>query len=484
MVGLKLGISAALASAVLLSTPAAQAQNLEDILGTVVQGLSAQQAAEQERALWDAVQKRNTIAAYRSYLDDYPSGPHAQTARARIAAATGQDDAGRKTDEPTEGRTGPVAAQRLEADLGLSSSARRQIQRDLTALGYNTNGTDGSFGRGTRAAITAWQRANRLAQTTYLNADQISLLRRQAAERGTTADRDDDDAGDAVRGSSSSRSELSLGLSRNDRVRIQQQLTNLGYDTNGTDGLFGSGTRRAIGQWQEANRFPRTGYLNSTQVSTLRDQAGSRTTPRPGNDDVEEELLTLNRSERVEVQVLLSRLGYNTRGTDGTFGSGTRNAIARWQGANGWPATGYLNADQIRALRKQGGTVSGNEGSGSSGSRADESAWARATAAKTLAGYQDYLDDYPDGAHASEAKRLVDRSIAEYADEEAGLLPDAGVRKLLEARLQELGYNPGIVDGKMTSSTRTALREYQRRNGLTVTGYGTQQTLMRMLGSL
>ena len=70
------------------STPAAQAQNLEDILGTVVQGLSAQQAAEQERALWDAVQKRNTIAAYRSYLDDYPSGPHAQTARARIAAAT------------------------------------------------------------------------------------------------------------------------------------------------------------------------------------------------------------------------------------------------------------------------------------------------------------------------------------------------------------------------------------------------------------
>ena len=54
----------------------------------------------------------------------------------------------------------------------------------------------------------------------------------------------------------------------------------------------------------------------------------------------------------------------------------------------------------------------------------------------------------------------------------------------IEARLQELGYNPGTVDGKMTSSTRTALREYQRRNGLTVTGYGTQQTLMRMLGSL
>ena len=78
----------------------------------------------------------------------------------------------------------------------------------------------------------------------------------------------------------------------------------------------------------------------------------------------------------------------------------------------------------------------------------------------------------------------MDRSIAEYADEEAGLLPDAGVRKLVEARLQELGYNPGTVDGKMTSSTRTALREYQRRNGLTVTGYGTQQTLMRMLGSL
>ena len=103
MVGLKLGISAALASAVLLSSPAAQAQNLEDILGTVVQGLTAQQAAEQERALWDAAQRRNTVTAYRSYLDDYPNGRYAATARERIASATGQPV--ERRDEPTTGRT-------------------------------------------------------------------------------------------------------------------------------------------------------------------------------------------------------------------------------------------------------------------------------------------------------------------------------------------------------------------------------------------
>ncbi|WP_136653178.1 peptidoglycan-binding domain-containing protein [Paracoccus aeridis] len=479
MVGLKLGISAALASAVLLSSPAAQAQNLEDILGTVVQGLTAQQAAEQERALWDAAQRRNTVTAYRSYLDDYPNGRYAATARERIASATGQPV--ERRDEPTTGRTGPSEAERLEASLRLSSTERRQIQRDLNTLGYNTNGTDGTFGRGTRAAITAWQRANKLQPTTYLNADQVNLLRRQANDAGTSGG-----GGTTTdRASSSSSSELALNLSRNDRVKIQQQLTNLGYDTNGADGLFGSGTRRAIGNWQQANRFTRSGYLNAAQLATLREQAGTRTAPRPGNDEVEEQLLSLNRSERIEVQRALTRLGYSTNGTDGVFGSGTRNALGRWQGANGWPATGFLNGDQYRTLRNQGNRVTDTgSGTGSSTSRSDEAAWQRATSAKTLAGYQAYLDAYPNGAHADEADRIIARTLDQYADAESELLPEPTVRRLVENRLKELGYNTGTVDGNFTSSTRNALREYQRRNNLTVTGYATQQTLLKMLGTL
>lgn len=474
MVGHRLGLSAALASAVLLSAPAAQAQDLGDILGTIVEGMvsqqlpQGQQADAQERALWDAAQRRNTVAAYRSYLDDYPNGAFAATARARVAAAAGSGGG--------QSQRGTTTAQQVEANLRLTSTERRQVQRDLNLFGYDTNGTDGVFGQGTRRAIRNYQSNNNFVATGYITGEQINTLRRQADEErarrgngGTTATPDNT--------SSSARTELALNLSRNDRTRIQQQLTNLGYDTNGVDGLFGSGTRSAIGRWQQANNLSRTGYLNASQLASLRNQAGTPTTPSPGNDDVEEQLLSLTRAERIEAQRLLTSLGYDTRGVDGVFGSGTRNAIGRWQGANGWPATGYLNADQFRALRQQGSTRTET-------SRADEQAWQRATTAKTLAGYQDYLDAHPNGAHAAEARRIVDRTSAELAQAESALLPEASVRRLVEQRLSELGFNPGTVDGTFTSTTRGAIRDYQRRNGLTVTGYAGQQTLMRMLGDI
>ncbi|WP_299360760.1 peptidoglycan-binding domain-containing protein [uncultured Paracoccus sp.] len=470
MVGLKLGVSAALASAMLLSAPAAaRAQEaLGQIIGAIAQGLTAQQAAEQERALWEAVQKRNSVAAYQAYLDDYPSGRYADTARDRIRQATGR--------EPV--RTAPSPAQQAEAQLQLNRNQRQQIQRDLTALGYDTRGIDGAFGSGTRNAIRSWQTANDLAATAYVNADQIALLRRQAADRATPAAGNTQAAGDA----SSSQTELALNLTRTDRQRIQRQLTTQGHNAGVADGLFGSATRKAIRSWQEKQGYRQTGYLNAPQLAKLRDLATARTAPRPGSNDVEEQLLTLTRAERQEAQRLLVRLGHDTRGTDGTFGPATRDAIARWQGTNGWAATGYLNADQFRALRKQGERATATAPAADrNDSRADEQAWARAIEAKTLAGYQAYLAAHPRGAHAAEARQVVDRTVAEYARTEASLMPDAGTRRLLEERLKAMGYEPGEVDGAFTTATRAALREYQKRNELSVTGYVSQQLLMKML---
>jgi hypothetical protein len=65
--------------------------------------------------------------------------------------------------QPQEAQKSPAELARdTEAALGLSRNARRQIQRHLSLLGYDTRGVDGIFGRGTRAAVTAWQKANDL----------------------------------------------------------------------------------------------------------------------------------------------------------------------------------------------------------------------------------------------------------------------------------------------------------------------------------
>lgn len=65
-----------------------------------------------------------------------------------------------------------------EADLGLSRAQRQAIQAGLTRQGFDTRGVDGVFGRGTRGAIAAWQRANDVQPTGYLTAAQAQWLMR------------------------------------------------------------------------------------------------------------------------------------------------------------------------------------------------------------------------------------------------------------------------------------------------------------------
>jgi peptidoglycan hydrolase-like protein with peptidoglycan-binding domain len=154
--------------------------------------------------------------------------------------------------------------------------------------------------------------------------------------------------------------EAAIGLSRTQRVQIQKQLTSIGYSTGVADGLWGGNTRRAITQWQTANKLTATGYVTLPQVRLIAQQAGSAVGTDPGgttaaDDQVEEHLLGLTYQERLEVQRWLTLLGFNTWGIDGAFGPNTRRSLASWQRSQRLRASGYLTADQFRALRRQAG---------------------------------------------------------------------------------------------------------------------------------
>ncbi len=49
------------------------------------------------------------------------------------------------------------------------------------------------------------------------------------------------------------------GLTKADRIALQQRLTARGFDTDGTDGVIGANTRRAIGAYQSSLGLPVTG---------------------------------------------------------------------------------------------------------------------------------------------------------------------------------------------------------------------------------
>ncbi|MEM6478834.1 MAG: peptidoglycan-binding domain-containing protein, partial [Pseudomonadota bacterium] len=122
----------------------------------------------EEDIFFDLARTMGTSAAYRAYIDRYPAGKHVAEANRLI----------RVLRESPERR-----AQALEDGLGLSREARRDIQRDLNALGFDTRGIDGIFGKGSRTAIQGWQESRGLEKTGFLSGNQIVTLSSQAEAR-------------------------------------------------------------------------------------------------------------------------------------------------------------------------------------------------------------------------------------------------------------------------------------------------------------
>ena len=65
-----------------------------------------------------------------------------------------------------------------------------------------------------------------------------------------------------------------------------------------------------------------------------------------------------------------------------------------------------------------------------------------------------------------------------------GRILTPGDIQVAEARLQAFGYDPGPVDGVLTAETEAALRAFQRRYGLTVTGLLDRETRRELVPGL
>ncbi|HEX9330052.1 MAG TPA: peptidoglycan-binding protein, partial [Reyranella sp.] len=72
---------------------------------------------------------------------------------------------------------------------------------------------------------------------------------------------------------------------------------------------------------------------------------------RASSAEAAEAALNLSTTDRRRIQIALSTQGFDTHGTDGTFGPRSREMIAAWQQAQKHPATGYLSAAESQALR-------------------------------------------------------------------------------------------------------------------------------------
>ena len=259
--------------------------------------------------------------------------------------------------------------------------------------------------------------------------------------------------------------EEALKLSREDRRDIQRDLSLLGYDTRGIDGIFGRGTRSAIRSWQKASGYEPTGYLSADQLAALRSAAVVRS--RQLEDEAR---------RRQEEQDRQDAAYWRKTGRTGTE-EGLRDYLKHY------PDGLYADIARERLAvfeeeRRRTAAI------------AERNAWDVAKEADTIAAYRDFLKRFPDGAFAADARQRLaelEREASESSEkakamrEEQSVLSNPITRLLVERQLDKLGLEPGRVDGIIDGDTRKAIRRFQRAAGLPVTGFVTQQTLVRLL---
>jgi S1-C subfamily serine protease len=96
----------------------------------------------------------------------------------------GRSGSAAQTQQPPQPPT-PNPAADGERALGLSPEGIRNVQLWLSALGHNPGPADGIIGATTRRAVQAYQRSKSIAETGFLSAELLSILRREGEAAST-----------------------------------------------------------------------------------------------------------------------------------------------------------------------------------------------------------------------------------------------------------------------------------------------------------
>nr|WP_255717267.1 peptidoglycan-binding protein [Salipaludibacillus sp. CUR1] len=143
--------------------------------------------------------------------------------------------------------------------------------------------------------------------------------------------------------------------------QLQEQLTRLGYNTRGVDGIFGPGTESAVRRFQKDKKLTvdgvvgpqtRTAVFNSkstgTKTSTAKKNSGSTSASQV-------QQATIRQGSRgaavTELQRSLRQNGYKITSVDGIFGPETNNAVRRFQRDKKLSVDGIVGPQTWRALR-------------------------------------------------------------------------------------------------------------------------------------
>lgn len=120
---------------------------------------------------------------------------------------------------------------------------------------------------------------------------------------------------------------------------LQENLTALGYDTKGVDGIVGPDTRNAVREFQLNYGLIPDGHVSNDVMQQVQNAKSGQPVQ-----------VTMTPQHISAMQTALNQRGFNAGTADGVAGSQTRAALQQYQQQNGLAATGIPTVEMYKKL--------------------------------------------------------------------------------------------------------------------------------------
>lgn len=295
----------------------------------------------------------------------------------------------------------------------------RNLQQDLTTLGYYWAEITGNFGAKTETAVKRFQEENGLTADGVAGTKTLNAIAAAVARKGGTP---------ASGGSAGTT--LKLNSQGTKVSRLQTDLKQLGYYYAEITGNFGAKTEAAVKAFQKAKGLTADGVAGTKTLNAIAaavDKAGGSSS---GSSSTNMKLGSTGTAVSA-LQQNLTTLGYYYGDVTGHYGNLTQQAVKKFQKAKGLTQDGVASTATLNAITSALKNAGVDVGPG--------------TVATTL--------------------REGDKGTAVTE---------------LQTMLKKLNYYYGSVTGSFGSLTKQAVRKFQDDNKLTVDGVAGPATINKL----
>ena len=295
----------------------------------------------------------------------------------------------------------------------------RNLQQDLTTLGYYWAKITGNFGEKTEAAVKRFQEENGLTADGVAGTKTLNAVAAAVARKGGTP---------ASGGNAGTT--LKLNSQGTKVSQLQTDLKQLGYYYAKITGNFGAKTEAAVKAFQKAKGLTADGVAGTKTLNAIAvavDKAGGSSS---GSSSTNMKLGSTGTAVSA-LQQNLTTLGYYYGDITGHYGNLTQQAVKKFQKAKGLTQDGVASTATLNAITSALKNAGVDVGPG--------------TVATTL--------------------REGDRGTAVTE---------------LQTMLKKLNYYYGSITGSFGSLTKQAVRKFQDANKLTVDGVAGPATINKL----